>query len=448
MIKVTKLCRSVRNSSIYHSLLLALTQSLTAIFLLCIDFYFSKGLTVQEFGIWKKLIFYINFLIPVLSFGIPEGYRYYLAKNNLEDSALLSKTVSLYLLITILLFSIILVANTASYLGLINLQDYYLVSFLIPLAYFSITLNRTLRSYYINYSRIVTHTKVTLISFIFSSTVLVISWLLFEKLKPFYLYMGIALYTLMFISPTVKLVSKLNQRISFHKPDKEYIYRILKQGIPLYLATFIGTLTVNLDLLIVNYFEDSVTFAIFSVGALEIPIFAMLSAAFSQRVYPILVQLILDNKKGEAKTLWINTTIQVSYFTYPLIILLMFFAENIIFTVYSPKYSEAVFLFKTYLLIAIFRNNYYGALITASGNTKYITFYSLIMLLTNFLVSCLLYYFFGVKGVVFGTLIATITIQFLQLKHEQLVSLYIRKVMLNYRILPLTLIIIFVYLFT
>lgn len=446
--KVVKLYNKLINTSVYYSLLLALTQSITALFLLFIDFYFSKGLTVHEFGVWKKLIFYINFLIPIISLGIPEGYKYYLAKNKKENNPLLSKTISLYFLITLVLILLTLFINTADYFGLINLHDYYIVSFLIPLAYLSVTLNRTLRYYYINYSRIITHTRVTLAGFAISSTILGLSWLFFEEIKSFYLYIGVTLYILLFFTPVISLISKLKHKIVFNKPDKDYIYKVLKQGIPLYLATFIGTLTLNLDYLIVNYFEDTTTFAVFSVGALEVPIFAMLSAAFSQRVYPELVRLISDDKKEDAKKLWIKTTIQVSYFTYPLIILLMFFAETIIFAIYSPKYYDAVFLFKTYLLVAIFRNNYYGALITASGKTKYITFYALIMLAANLIASCFLYYFLGIKGVVFGTLIATITIQFLQLRHENLVLSYIQDVLLNYRILFLIILIILTYLMT
>src|SRR5690606_22831049 len=124
--------------------------------------------------------------------------------------------------------------------------------------------------------------------------------------------------------------------------NKEYFIQVLKQGIPLYLATFIGTLTLNTGQLIVNTFENTETFAIFSVGALEIPIFAMLSAAFSQKIYPELVRLVSSGEKEKAKKIWMKTTMQISYITYPLIIVLMFFAKDIIYFVYSSEYEESV----------------------------------------------------------------------------------------------------------
>ena len=96
------------------------------------------------------------------------------------------------------------------------------------------------------------------------------------------------------------------------------------------MATFIGTISVNLDKSIVSFFEDKATFAIFSVGALEIPVFAMLSAAFSQNIYPSLVKLVSDNKKEEAKDLWLATTKKVSYITFPILLILMIFSKQII----------------------------------------------------------------------------------------------------------------------
>ena len=124
----------------------------------------------------------------------------------------------------------------------------------------------------------------------------------------------------------------------------------------------------------------------------------------------------------------------------------MFFAKDIIFLIYSPKYEESVFLFKTFLLIGIFRNNYYGALITASGETKYITYYSVTVLVVNAVLSVILYFFFGISGVVFGTLIATTFISLLQLRHEKLLKNYFQNFLLNPKILGLISIILLIYL--
>lgn len=441
---IVALYNKFSNSTVYQSFLLAFTQSIVALLFIGIDFFFSKGLSVEDFGIWKRLMFITNLTIPILSFGIAEGYKYYLAKEG-KKKEMFANTFSFYTIITVLFFGIVLIANILGYFDWVDLKEYYLLSFLLPIAYFVFVINKTLRYAYINDAKIALHSKITLIGFAFTGIALLLSYLYFKQLALHYLYIGISLYILIYLVPIFTLIRKGKYIITNKWINKEYFIKVLKQGLPLYLAVFIGTLTLNTGMLIVNTFEDIETFAIFSVGALEIPVFAMLSAAFSQKIYPELVRLVSDGEKDKAKKIWMKTTMQVSYITYPLIIILMFFAKDIIYMIYSPKYEESVFLFKTYLLIGIFRNNYYGAIITASGQTKYITMYALIMLIANAIISIILYYFFGISGVVFGTLIATIIVAFLQLYHERLIKAYLVDFLFNFRIIILILLIVLIY---
>ena len=442
---IVSLYNKFSKTTVYQSFLLAFTQSIVALFFIGIDFFFSKGLSVEDFGIWKRLMFITNLTIPILSFGIAEGYKYYLAKEG-KKQQMFANTFSFYFFITLVFLGVVLIANLVGYFGWVDLKEYYLLSFLLPVAYFVFVINKTLRYAYINDANIALHSKITLIGFAFTGIALLLSYLYFKELAPHYLYIGISLYILIYLVPIYALIKKGKFIITNKWINKEYIVKVLKQGLPLYLAVFIGTLTLNTGMLIVNTFEDIETFAIFSVGALEIPVFAMLSAAFSQKIYPELVRLVSNGEKEKAKKIWMKTTIQVSYITYPLIILLMFFAKDIIFLIYSPKYEESVFLFKTYLLIGVFRNNYYGALITAAGKTKYITFYAIAMLVVNVVCSLVLYHFYGISGIVFGTLISTIIIAFFQLNHEKLLKKYFVDFLLDFKIIIMITLIILIYL--
>jgi O-antigen/teichoic acid export membrane protein len=443
---IITLYKKYSKTTVYQSFLLALTQSMVAVFFIGIDFFFSKGLSVEDFGMWKRLMFVMSLTIPILSLGIAEGYKYYLAREN-KGKWMFANTFTFYTLIAFVFFVVVLIANLLGYLEWIDLKEYYLLSFLLPVAYFAFVINKTLRYAYINESEIEKHTNITLIGFVISGAFLLFSYLFFKQFSVYYLYIGILLYILIYLVPVFSLIQKGKYILTSKWINKDYFTKVLKQGLPLYLATFIGTLTLNTGMLIVNTFENTETFAIFSVGALEIPVFAMLSAAFSQKIYPELVRLVSSGEKEKAKKIWMKTTMQISYITYPLIIILMFFAKDIIYLIYSPKYEASVFLFKTYLLIGIFRNNYYGALITAAGQTKYITYYALVMLGVNAMLSTVLYYSIGISGVVFGNLIATILIDFLQLQHEKLLKNYFKEFLLNPKIILMIILILIIYLF-
>jgi O-antigen/teichoic acid export membrane protein len=428
------------NSSSYTSLLLALTQSFIAFFFIVIDFFYSKKLSVSDFGNWKQMYFLISLGIPLLSLGIPEGYKYFLAKEG-KPKEIFSNTFLFILFITGILLVICLFVNLFHYYGWINIKQYYLISFLFPIAYFSFGISKVLRYAYINEKKVKLFTKINIFFSILTLIIIGIVYFNFQEIKTYYLLVGMLLFICIFELSNTTLLNKLRLTINSKWLNKEFFLNVLGQGFPLYLATFIGTLSVNLDKSIVSFFENKETFAIFSVGALEIPVFAMLSASFSLNVYPQLVTLIHQDKKEQAKKLWIHTTTNVSYITFPMILVLMFFAKDIIYLVYSPKYEKSVFLFQTYLLMGLFRNNSYGALIAASGKTKFITMYSAMMLTFNLILSFILYKILGIEGVIIGSLASTTIIAFLQLKHEGLLKMYFKKFVLNPKIFILILLI-------
>lgn len=433
-----------REGSTFKSFCLAFSQGLVALAFILLDFFFSKKITVEEFGVYKQVFFVIGLLVPMLALGIPEGYKYYLAKDGRSNSVFSTAIMFLFLIAAALALATIGL-NFMHYLGWISIQHYYLVSLLFPFAYLSFVLNKTLRYNYINDDRVILHTKVTTFFLLLSNAFIAASYFYLPWTKDYYLFVAVGLYIAVFGLPIYTLIKKMQLRIGVKWVDKKYIGKMLHQGIPLYMATFIGLATINLGKAIVTMFEDDKAFAIFSVGALEIPVFAMLSAAFSQNIYPVLVRLINSNEPEKAKTLWLQTTKKVSFITYPLVLVLMLFSREIIFFIYNAEYNDAVVLFQTFLLISLFRNNYYGAILAASGKTKYITLYSVLVLVLNAVLSISLYYVYGIKGVVYGNLFSTALISVLQLNHEKMLGQYVKEFLLDYRILILIIAIIGVY---
>lgn len=433
---VKNIVAKITSGSSFASLLLTLTQSIVALFFILFDFLFSKKLNVAEFGYWKELFFLLNLGIPLLSFGIPEGYKYYLAKEG-KYKTMFSNTLTSFIAISLFLSFIFILLNVFHYFQWINLDKYYLISLLFPVAFLVFNINKTLRYGYINEKKVLAHTKITLLYYILTLVLTIVFYFYIDKIKSQFLYIGIFFFIALYGFPLYSLMRKNNLVLKPKWLNREFLSKVLKQGFPLYLATFIGTMSVNLDKSIVSFFENKETFAIFSVGALEIPIFAMLSAAFSQNIYPSLVKLVNENKKEEAKDLWLATTKKVSYITFPIILILMIFSKEIIFFIYTPKYSESVIIFQTYLLIGLFRNNHYGSLIAASGQTKYITLYSGMMLLLNLILAIFLYNVWGINGIVLASFFATLIIALLQLRHEKLLKKYLYNFLFDYKIVIL-----------
>ncbi|GEQ87207.1 hypothetical protein ULMS_27150 [Patiriisocius marinistellae] len=428
------------------SLHLAVSQSFVAVLFVLVDYFFSKELSVKQFGLWKEVFFIFNLGIPLITFGLPEGYKYFIAKNK-DYSGYYKSLTRVLFLIALFVFFIALVTNVLHYSCLINLGSYYLISLLFPLPLLAFITNKSLRYTYINLDKTEVLTKLSFYGAIGSLLVIFCGVFFFKFTNGYFLVIPIVVYAAIFGLPSFFYYIKLPFKTSTETVSKVKVKEMLHYGFPLYLATFTGLINGYLDKLIVNVFENETTFAIFSVGALEIPIFAMLSAAFSQQIFPSMVANIEAGNEAKAKSIWVNTTKKVSLLTYPILLICMFFAEEIIFFVYSEAYASSVILFKTYLLVALFRNNSYGILLTAKGETRFITKIAVFMLVLNVIISILLYYYFGITGIVFGSLFSTIFFVIVILIKEKLWTLYLKQVFLNPIIGSLTILIIMAYLF-
>jgi O-antigen/teichoic acid export membrane protein len=426
------------------SLLMIVSQASIAVVVASIDFFFSKKLTLHEFGIWKELYVFLTVFIPLFTFGIAEGFKFYIAKDKNDDSYL-SNLIFGLLSICGLLFLGVGMVNFLHYLKILDIREYYLVSLLFPLAAFVFVLSLSLRYVYINSNQIALHTKIVL-GFI-PIPVLLLLLFYFESpyFEDYYLYYGLAVFISIFGLPQLILVHKTKMLVSVKLFKKSYMQRMFSLGIPLYLANFINLFCLNTDKIIVSLTENKAFFGVFAAGAIEIPIFSMISAAFSNNDYPKLVHHIQNGNVKEAENIWLTTTKNVSYLIYPMILMMMIFSKEIIHFVYNKNFNESIFYFQTYLLIGLFRNNLYSSMIAASGNSKKVMNYSIVLLGINLVLNLIIVLFFETKWIVLGALISTMMYCFLQLKYLKLLQRYFKEVILDKSIFILIILILIAY---
>ena len=135
-----------------------------------------------------------------------------------------------------------------------------------------------------------------------------------------------------------------------------------------------------------------------------------------------MVSFYSNSEVLQAAKLWIRLTITVSRLTYPLILFFLLISEPAVIFLYGEPYQDSVRIFQTYLLVLLWRNNYYGALLSASGKTKWITIYSVIALVLNTILSLGFYALFGVLGVIYATFLTVSIVNILQMRHEKVLG--------------------------
>jgi O-antigen/teichoic acid export membrane protein len=283
---------------------------------------------------------------------------------------------------------------------------------------------------------------------IVGSILILLNVLIFKYITGTLLWISLSLmFIVLFSMPTITYLLKHGKEIIhtkiYHVEGKYLDY--LKIGFPLYIATFISVIGANMDKALVSSLTNVSQFAVYSVGAFEIPFFSMISASVSQSIYPQLVKLYRQDTIDEARKLWLKTTLRVTYITYPILLLLMIFAKPLIILIFTDKYVAGVHIFKTFLLMGLWRNGYYGGLISASGKTKWITLYSAMSLASNMALSFILYKMVGLYGIAYGAVLSSTIIATLQLRHEKLLGGWFREIILDKVVIVLIICILFFY---
>ena len=428
---------------------LMMAQTLTTILMFVVDIIFARLFSKEIFGSWKQILLVVNLLIPFLTFGSVEGFKYYSALE-IDKWKRHFTNVSLFIfLIAIVLSASMWVFGIDMLIEFFGNSDLAKAALILPFTFLFFALGNLLRNASINIDRTIEFRNATILGLIISA--LCYLYAIFNhtsfdaQVLVLYLTVG---FTLIHLVKVIFLFGAIRPVLFDLKFSLSDYGGYMKYGIPLYLTSFITIITLNIDKTIVSFYEGTSVFAVYSIGAKEIPLIGIVSASIYQNSFPKLVQYFKDGLPEKAYQLWLDSTAKVSYYIYPVILVLMLFSKPLIELLYGTGYTDSVRIFQTYLLILLWRNNYYGALLSSSGRTKWITFYGLITMIINVVASILLYQAFGIIGVVYATVLAVSIANVLQLAHEQLLLDFVKVFLKNKLLLLLQLAVIASYFLT
>ncbi|WP_431610995.1 oligosaccharide flippase family protein [Chryseobacterium sp. 'Rf worker isolate 10'] len=388
---VEKIINLIKKPAILYSI--ANMLFLSTIFLA--DVIVARNYTLEQVGGWKQLILLVQFTAVLLSFGFIEGFRYNIAKHHDKIEEFLGTTTLVFIIISIILFILLSSSSVSSTIGsLLGIDVIVKAGFLIPLLYFLLSANALYLQVCLSIGKI----NVILISMaVFCITLAVslftflsIHWFDFQYsiFLPFLLALGLQLIVYVFI---LKIYPKLNL-------NKNNISIIFKYGFPLFIATYLGVFTLHIDKIIINKLGGIDAFAIYSIGALEIPFAGLITKSIVSVSYPKIVKHVENNEMTLATDMWLKDIKRASYLIFPMVFLCILFSKQIILGLFGNKYTEAVPIFEGYCLILIWRNATYGSILSIKGKTNYIAVISLISVIIN----VVLIYFFYQKWEIIG----------------------------------------------
>ena len=179
----------------------------------------------------------------------------------------------------------------------------------------------------------------------------------------------------------------------------------LKYAAPMGLASMIGTITLQIDKVIVSSMVPAESFAIYVNGAIEVPLMSVITGSIMAVLLPEMVRLYQSNRATDAIILWGRAALKSSLIIFPVTVFLFIFREETMVVLFSESYRASAVPFAIYLLLLPIRIVLYGAAFMAAGRSDLILKRALLAFVVNILFSILLVHFIGYVGAAIGSVL-------------------------------------------
>lgn len=400
--------RSMGKSALH----LTIAKVITTLIALVSSMLLSRFRTLSEYGTYSQILIVISLATALFLLGLPSSTNYFLAlaETHEERQHFLSVYFSLNTTLCFLMGGVLAacVPLIAAYFGNELIRNFTYILVLLPwtkviigsISNILVVYGKTEKLTIFN----IANTAVALAAVLLTK---LLNWSFREYMLLFLLGEGVMM---LWVYVMVWNLEK-PLRISF---DKRLISKIFKYSIPIGLAGLVGTLSVEIDKLMIGRFFDTEQLAIYTNAAKELPL-TIVATSLTAVLLPQMARMLKAEDIDGAVSLW-GDTIELSY----IIICfcstaLVVFAPQIMTILYSEKYLPGVSVFRVYSLVLLLRCTYFGLVLNSIGKTKFILYSSIVSLALNIVLNYVFYLLFGMVGPAIATFLSIAVVNFAQL---------------------------------
>ena len=192
--------------------------------------------------------------------------------------------------------------------------------------------------------------------------------------------------------------------------DAASIARQIRYSLPLGLASIVIAWGLRIDQVLVSTYFGPDIFAIYAVGATEVPFVSLLQASVGTVTLPELTRLLASKQEDSAAQLWERVFDRSALVAFPAFLLILLVSEGLIVGLFSEAYRESVPIFRIYLSMMPLRVMTFGLLLRAAGKTSYDLWGSAASLIVNVCLGLLLLHFVGIWGPACSTVVALVVL--------------------------------------
>jgi O-antigen/teichoic acid export membrane protein len=190
------------------------------------------------------------------------------------------------------------------------------------------------------------------------------------------------------------------------RPDRSLMLRQIAYSLPFALYVLFQTGQESLHLFVVSSWFDAATFAVYSVGCLQIPLAEVVSMSVVNVMMVGMVQAIREGREAAVVPMWHDTVRKLALVFFPLVAILLITAHDLIVFLFTDAYAASVPIFRTWSLVVLMSVVPMDGLLRVYAKTTFLMSINAIKLIV---VAGAIYWFvsgFGLIGPVVITLLA------------------------------------------
>ena len=366
----------------------------------------SRYLSVTDYGTYSEGVLIISFFAPFFSLGLNDSINYFYNKgsNNIKTNYL--NTIFLLSIIVGLFGGLVLVFFRD---GLANFYSNPQITGIVIFVAFRPLLQNLVALYQPIYVSI---GKTKVIAFrnllISLAQVFIVGIFVFANISNLVL-----LFVALFVMDISQIMlfdlylRKIGISISPHRADKYMIKEILGFAIPMFLSASIGTISINIDKLMISNLLTVEDYALYANVSKQLP-FSFFVASLTAVVTPVIVKLLDANNLEQFRSIW-SSYLELGYIsTWILCFFAVLFSPEIIDVLYSVKYltHDGIIIFRLYTVATMVGFTYFGLIPTALGNTRIVLRYSILNMILNIFLNLVLFRYMGILGPAYATIVS------------------------------------------
>lgn len=364
----------------------------------------TRYVSTELWGQFQKILLIFAISLPIIESGLSSSFYYFFV--NEKKTKVVFGSHSFLLII----YSIVLTVISFLYFLFFDISMTYLPFLCIYI--FSSVLIILFDCYFY----VLKKTKYIVLSTFFIGVLYSMSIFLFSYLSFSIntLFVLLSLPSLIIFSIyTYILKQRFSINLFYYKETK--LLDFFKYGFPVSIASLVGVLNRKIDFLFVSYFLSLSTMAIYSFGAYQIPIVAIITNVLFSQSSPKLHELAKRNSNFDVVKFWKILQRSSYIFICPLFVTIFYYSNPLFLAVFSSKYQESVIIFQLFLLLIPLRTTNFGILLRIINKTRLITICSLISFGFNLMFFYLFYSYFGLIGLTISVVISIYILGFSQL---------------------------------